>query len=74
MNLERLQSLVTRLFFGGAFVLMALALTKGIVKRLGGGMLGFYEPGRLLEFSAILLIVVIAILLRQIREQLASRA
>jgi hypothetical protein len=70
MNVDGLLSNLGRLLFVGAFVLAVLAVIKGIVQLTGGGMLGDYTPGRLMEFAAILLVFVVTILLREIRDKL----
>lgn len=71
MSFEKLNSIVYRLFFLGAFVLLGLAVIERAVNVWGYTILrGYYTGGRLLEFSAILLIFVIALVLRQVREEL----
>jgi hypothetical protein len=71
MNLDPLNSLMSRLFFFGAFVLLLLAMMEKVVNWFGFTILrDTYRAGRLLEFATILLIFVIAILLRQMREEL----
>ena len=72
MNLEKVQSSVVRFFFAVAFLLLLLAVVKGIVQVSGGIFLGDYTPGRLVEFGSMLLAFVVAILLRQIRDLLAT--
>ena len=73
MDLERIGSLVSRTAFFGAFALAALAAFEYVVQFFGYTVLrGTYKPGRLLEFAAILLIFVIALLLRSVREELRS--
>jgi len=75
MSFDMLNRLVTRAFFFGAFLLLLLGVLDRIAEVFGATLplLGRYTPGRLLEFSAILLIFVIALLLRQIREELKKR-
>ena len=69
MDVDNLNSIVSRLFFFGAFFLLVLAVLERIALSLGGSLLrGSFEPGRLLEYAVILLVFVIALLLRQIRE------
>jgi hypothetical protein len=71
---DRYYSLVSRLFFTVATLLLMVALLDWFI-----GWFGYYltwvpyEPGRLLEFAAILMIFVIALLLRQIRDTLRSK-
>jgi len=69
------ESMLNRLFFVGAFVLLALAILERIVNAFGYTLiLGSFRPGRLIEFSAILLLFVTVLILRQVRDQLKSRA
>jgi len=69
--LDKVTSLFQRLFFVVASVLVILAGLDWII-----GLFGWtfdwlpYQPGRLFEFAAILVIFVIATLLRQIRDAL----
>jgi len=66
---ERCYSWFSRLLFFVAFIMMVVAVWDWII-RLFGYTLSWlpYQPGRLLEFAAIMLIFVIAVLLRQIRD------
>jgi hypothetical protein len=69
--MEKLMSFISRLFFLASFVLVTLALFDRVLNLFGYTILrGGYTSGRMLEFAAIMLIVVIALLLRQIRETL----
>ena len=71
MNLAKLNSLGSRLFFVAALVLFAIAVLERAARVMGCTILqGSYTAGRMLEFSALLVIFVIALLLRQIREEL----
>jgi hypothetical protein len=72
MTLERFNSLVSRVLFFAAFLLLAIAVGERLANLLGYTFLRqtSYAAGRLLEFAAIFLIFVIALLLRQIREEL----
>ena len=69
---EKLISLFSRVLFLGAFVLMGLAVAERFANAAGYTILRqtSYTAGRLLEFAAIFLIFVVAILLREIREEL----
>lgn len=68
MNID---SMVSRLFFGVAFAFLAVSALEKIVNGFGYTILrNTYTAGRLLEFATILLVFVIAILLRQMREVL----
>ncbi len=74
MGFDKLNSIVNRLFFLGAFMLLGLALLERVVNEFGYTILrGFYTAGRLLEFATILLVFVMAMLLRQVREELKRR-
>jgi hypothetical protein len=72
MVLEKLISIASRALFLGAFVLLIVAVGEKIMNLLGYTVLQQtrYTSWRLLEFAALSLIFVIAILLRQIREEL----
>jgi hypothetical protein len=70
MSLEKLVSLVSRLFFLGAFVLLGLALIERIANASGYTILRAYSGGRLLEIAVVLLVFVIAVQLREMREEL----
>jgi len=70
MSLEKLVSLVSRLFFLGAFVALGLALIERIANASGYTILRVYGGGRLLEVAVVLLVFVIAIQLREMREEL----
>jgi len=76
MRFDTLTSLISRAFFVIAFVLLALALIERVANTfeytilrsvyLGG-------PGRLLEFSVVLLMFVVALQLREVREAVRLR-
>ncbi len=68
MDVDNLTSLAVRPFFAGAFLLLALAIIEKGLNLIGQGILGV-APARLLGWSVVLLIFVIDILLRQIRDQ-----
>lgn len=71
MNIEKLNSVVSRLFFAVALVFMGIAVVEKVANLLGYTLLrGMYTAGRLFELSTLLVIFVIALLLRQIREEL----
>jgi TRAP-type mannitol/chloroaromatic compound transport system permease small subunit len=74
MNLNRINSLVCRIFFIIAFLLLVIPVIEKIANLAGYTFLrGSSDPGRLLEFGAILIIFVVALLLRQIREELKKQ-
>lgn len=67
--METLFSLVSRVLFFAAFGLLGLALFEQGSNMLGLTLLrGAYSSGRLMELSAVLLVFVITLLLRQIRD------
>ena len=70
MIMKAFYSAAARLMFLTAFGLLSLAVLEAIVNLFGYTILrGTYTAGRILEFSAILLIFVITMLLRQLRDQ-----
>jgi len=73
--INKLTSFFSRLFFAAALIVLVVAVIDWFL-RLFGMTLSFisYQPGRLFEFSAILLIFVTVLLLRQIREKLSKSA
>jgi hypothetical protein len=73
MNLEKLVSMVSRLFFLGGFVLLGLALIERIANATGYTILQG-KGARLLEFAVVLLLFVIAVQLREMKEELRKRS
>ena len=73
MSVETWLSFFSRLMFVVALLLFALAVVEKIAN-LNGQTLSFiqYEPGRLLEFSGIILLFVITVTLRRIRKSLGK--
>lgn len=70
-----LNSLVSRIFFFISFLLIAIAIVDRFLNFYGYTILmGGYTAGRMLEFAGIMLTVVIALLLRQIREEIKKKA
>jgi hypothetical protein len=66
---EKMISLTCRLFFAASFVLLALSIVESGARRMGYTVLRHTaEPARLLEYAVILLVFVVAMLLRQIRD------
>ena len=72
MNLEKMISIGSRILFSLSLIFLVVAVGERITNLIGYTFLRqtTYTPWRLLEFAAIFLIFVIAILLRQIREEL----
>ena len=73
MNIDRLVSAASRLFFVSAFILLALAVLEKLANAAGYTILQMYTGGRLLDYAVILLIFVIAMQLRAMREELKKR-
>ena len=74
MTFEKLVSLALRIVFAGSLVLVGLACLERVANFFGYTVLAEvrYPAGRLLEFASAFLIVVIALLLRQIRDELKT--
>lgn len=63
------QHLFLRLAFFVAFLLLAIAAFEYVVNFFGFTILSsLYTPGRLLEVAAVIVLFVVALLLRQIRD------
>ncbi len=69
--MQKWMSCLNRLCFAAALAFMAIAVVDWFM-RLFGWTLSFiqYQPGRLFEFAAMLMILVAVMLLRQIRDNL----
>ena len=71
MNMDQLTSIASRVLFAGASLLLGIAVLERIAGSFGYTFLrGVFTGGRLLEMSATIVIFLIALLLRQIREEL----
>ena len=74
MNLDDLNSIVSRICFFGGFAFLVLALVEELAFWFGSSLLPqAYPPEKLLNIGGVLFVVVIALLLRQIREELKKR-
>ncbi len=73
MNLEKLMSMASRLFFISSFVLLGIAVIERIANAAGYTIMRLYQGGRLLEFAVVLLVFDIAIQEREIKQELKSR-
>jgi hypothetical protein len=74
MSLEKFTSIINRTFFVVAFALLGLAVIERVVNFFDYTILrGAYRAGRLLEFSVVLLLFVLALELREVREALRVR-
>lgn len=74
MNLEKLSSVFSRVFFFVSILLLGLAVLEKLVNVSGYTIVRMYEPQRLLEIAATMMVFVIALLLRQIRENVRGGA
>ena len=71
MKINKISSIVARLFFAGALVLLLLAVWERIANSMGYTVVqATFTASRLIELSVVLVTFVIALLLRQIREEL----
>ena len=74
MNLQKLISMTSRIFFVGAFVLLGLAVIERVANAIGYTILNQgTSTVHLLDAAVILLVFVIAIQLREVKEELKSR-
>ena len=74
MYMQTLLHNVARLVFLGASTMIVLAFLEGIGQLFGVSLIDrMYSPGRLLELAATLLIFVIVVLLREIRDSIRER-
>jgi hypothetical protein len=73
MMLDRIMSLVCRVFFVLAFGALVLGIVEKIANLAGYTLTRGYQPPRLLEIAVSLAVLVIVLLLRQIREELRGR-
>jgi len=68
---NKLTSIFSRIFFAVASLLLLIAIVDWILGLFGCTFSWLqYQPGRLLEFAAYIMVFVIILLLRQIREKL----
>ena len=71
MDSERLSSLVSRTFVIVASALLAVAVLEKLCNLAGYTFLKFgVAPSQLLEYAVVLLIFVLALVLRQVRDRL----
>ena len=71
--MKKLTSIVSRVFFIVAFILAGLAICEKLVNLFGFTLLRSYSPWRLMEFSVVVLLFVIALQLREIRISLSPK-
>lgn len=72
--MNKLNSFICRVLFVVAFVLAGLAILEKLLNAVGYTIVSVYSPGRLLEFAAVILLFVIALLLREVRHLIAPKA
>jgi hypothetical protein len=72
MSLEKLTSLISRVFFVIAFVLLGVAVIERVANVFDYTILR-RPGGRLLEFAVVFLVFVIALQLREVREAIRRR-
>jgi len=71
MQINKMSSIIARLFFAGALLLLILALWERLANAMGYTVVReAFTASRLIELAVILVIFIIALLLRQIREEL----
>ncbi len=74
MNLDKLNSVVSRICFIGGFTFLVLVIVEELALSFGSSFLSrAYTSETLLNIGAVFFLVVIALLLRQIREELKRR-
>ncbi len=76
MIIEKLISVVSRVFFIGAFVLLGLGVIERIAYEAGYTIVllgSTFSGGRLLEIAVVLLVFVIAMQLREMKGELKKR-
>ncbi len=74
MNIDNLNSFVSRICFFGGFAFLVLVLLEELVNLFGRSLLAqVYQQETLLNVGAVLFVVVIVLLLRQIREEMKSQ-
>jgi hypothetical protein len=68
MSIDKLCSLLARTAFLISGLLLVLAIVEKVVNVAGYTLIRMWDPPRMLELAATVMIFVIALLLRQIRE------
>ena len=70
MDIDRISSLTLRLFTGGAFIALALAVADRCMNSIGRDLILGTAPSQVLNWAVVLLAFCTVLLLRQIREAL----
>ncbi len=73
MTLQKVESVVSRLFYFGAFLLLVLALIDRIGGQFGLGLVRVTRPATMLHLAVVLLVFVVAIELKEIKEALGRK-
>jgi hypothetical protein len=66
---DKLSSVMSRVLFLAAVLLAGLAVGEKLLNAFGFTVLRDYAPSRLVEFAAVAVLFVIALQLREIKEQ-----
>jgi hypothetical protein len=74
MKYDRVTSVLYRVFAVASLVLIDLAVLEALANAFSYSIVGrAYRPGRLVEFAAMLAVMAIPLLLRQIRQELRRK-
>jgi len=65
--MEQYTRILSRIIFMGSFLLIGIAVLEKLINLFGYTFLRDYDPWRLLELSAVALLFVIALQLREIK-------
>jgi hypothetical protein len=70
---EKFIKIACRILFLTSFIIAGVAISEKVANLLGLGMLRGYPPSRLLAFSAVSLLFVVALQLREIKKALYNK-
>jgi hypothetical protein len=70
--MERLTSIISRVFFITAFLLAGIAIWEKLANLMGLTLIRAYSAWRLLEFASVVLLFVIVLQLREIKINLRT--
>jgi hypothetical protein len=73
MDIEKMTSLASRVFFGIAMLALMLGALEKIANMLNYTFLRSYTPERMLEISVAFALFILVFLVRQIRQDLRAR-
>ena len=74
MNIDKLSSAMSRVFFIASLLFLVLAVIEKAANLGKYTLLRNYTPDKMLDVAAIMMVFVIALLLRQIREEMKARS